>query len=268
MQQGQHSKREEEEENETTARACSCDHTQGVQQTPVVVKTELPLQLHGARTEPSALLKVQGSVHRADGTVVSVQPMIDSGASGTGFADPAFVTRSGAVLRPSQQRITLADGSVVRATGEATLTYSVGARDCGSKNEAPPAQFTSTFIVTPLAPYELILGVGWLEQHHVQIGFRERSIQLRVNGSGKQHCIRPLARMNDSGDELGAEAPVVLQSISTKALHKQLRRGQVHELYAVTVNNTGGIENAHASAATSTRCCRWGCVTPRARSCS
>ena len=31
------------------------------------------------------------------------------------------------------------------------------------------------------------------------IGFRERSIQLRVDGAGKQHCIRPLARCNDDG---------------------------------------------------------------------
>jgi hypothetical protein len=34
--------------------------------------------LHGARSEPSALLKVQGSVHYAWGRDTPVQPMIDS----------------------------------------------------------------------------------------------------------------------------------------------------------------------------------------------
>ena len=51
--------------------------------------------------------------------------MIDSGASGMGFVDPAFAARCGAQLRPSSRRITLADGSEVRAAGEVTLTYSL-----------------------------------------------------------------------------------------------------------------------------------------------
>ena len=193
-----------------------------------------PLRLHGARTEPSALLKVQASVHGAWGTRVPVQPMIDSGASGMGFADPAFVSRCGAQLRPSSRRITLADGSEVRAAGEATLTYSLAAHVCGSKRkDADPVLFTSTFIVTPLAPYELILGVGWLEQHHALIGFRERSIQLRVNGVGKQHCIRPLARCNDDGSLATEAAPLQLKAIAQKRVCKLLRKGDIAEMYAV-----------------------------------
>ena len=95
-------------------------------------------------------------------------------------------------------------------------------------------RFTSTFIVTPLAPYELILGVGWLEQHHALIGFRERSIQLRVDGAGKQHCIRPLARCNDDGSTAAEAAPLQLKAIAQKTrLQAACAREQVEQLYAV-----------------------------------
>lgn len=193
------------------------------------------MQLHGARTEPSALLKVQGNVHGARSTSVPVQPMIDSGASGMGFVDPAFAQRCGAKLRPSSRRITLADGSEVRAAGEVTLTYSLEARTCARKDTTPPVRFTSTFIVTPLAPYELILGVGWLEQHHALIGFRERSIQLRVDGAGRQHCIRPLARCNDDGSLVAEAAPLQLKAIAQRRVCRLMRKGQVEQLYAVLI---------------------------------
>ena len=62
--------------------------------------------------------------------------MIDSGASGMGFVDPAFAQRCGAQLRPSSRRITLADGSEVRAAGEVTLTLLAGARPCHSKGDS------------------------------------------------------------------------------------------------------------------------------------
>jgi hypothetical protein len=161
--------------------------------------------------------------------------MIDSGASGMGFADPALVARCGAELRPSSRRITLADGSEVRAAGEATLTYSLAARTCRSKEATPPVRFTSTFIVTPLAPYELILGIGWLERHHALIGFREKSIQLRVDGAGKQCCIRPLARCNDDGSRATEAAPLQLKAIAQKRVCKLMRHGQIEQLYAVFV---------------------------------
>ena len=202
-----------------------------------------PLLLHGARTEPSALLKLQGSVHCAWDKEVPVQPMVDSGASGMGFADPGLVRRCGAQIRPSSRRIILADGSEVRAAGEVTLSYSLQAYTCTTKEQTPPARITSTFIVTPLAPYELILGIGWLEQHHAQVGFRERNIQIKVDGQGKPHCIRPLARCNDSGAEIGtAEPPARLQSISVRSLRKQARRGGIERLYMAVVRDTGAVE--------------------------
>jgi hypothetical protein len=184
------------------------------------------------------LLKVQGYVCGANGADVSVQPMIDSGASGMGFVDPAFVTRCGAELRSSSRRITLADGSEVRATGEVTLTYSLQGRVCGSKRDAPRVQFTSTFVVTSLAPHDLILGMGWLERHDVLIGFSERNIQLRVDGKGKQHCIRPLARCNDDGSEATGAAPLQIHTITQRRARKLIRQGRTGEqLYAVLIKS-------------------------------
>jgi hypothetical protein len=218
-----------------------CDHPCDQKQ-PVdhVLNTDLPpLQLKGARTEPSALLKVQAHVQGAWGRSIPVRPMIDSGASGMGFIDPEFARRCGATIRPSTRRITLADGSEVRAAGEVTLEYALEARTCALKDATPPVHFKSTFIATPLAPYELILGIGWLGQHDALIGFRERSLQLRVDGAGKQHCIRPLARCNDDGTEAVEAAPLQLKAISQKGACKLMRRKQVEQLYAVLVRPTG-----------------------------
>jgi hypothetical protein len=161
--------------------------------------------------------------------------MIDSGASGVGFVDTAFAARCGVTLQPSQRRITLADGSEVRAAGEATITYTLESRPCHVKDRAVPVQFTSTFVATPLAPYELILGVGWLEQHHALIGFSERSIQLRVDGKGKQYCIRPLGRCNEDGTAASEAAPLQLKAIAQKKVCKLLRQRAVEELYAVLI---------------------------------
>jgi len=194
-----------------------------------------PLLLHGARSEPSALLKLQGSVHCAWGRETPVQPMVDSGASGMGFADPGFVQRCGGQVRPSSRRIILADGSEVRAAGEVTLSYSLQAFTCATKEDTPPVRFTSTFIVTPLAPYELILGIGWLEQHRAVTGWAERSIQLQVDGVGKQQCIRPLARCNIDGSTAVEAAPLRLQTITRRGACKLQRHKQIDRMYMILV---------------------------------
>lgn len=204
-----------------------------------------PLRLHGACTAPSALLKVQGTVMCTNGRMITVQPMIDSGASGMGFVDPGFVQQCGAELRPSAKRITLADGTEVAAAGEVSLTYSLAAFNCTEKNKTAPALLTSTFIVTPLDPHQLILGVGWLEQHHVQIGFRERRITLRINGEGREHSIRPLERCDDKGERVAEAAPLQLQAITQRAAHKMVKKGVVEGLYAVVfkpVKEEEGVE--------------------------
>ena len=192
-----------------------------------------PLLLNGARSQPTALLKVQANMHCAWGKQVAAQPMIDSGASGMGFADPALVQRCGATVRPSSRRIILADGSEVQAAGEATLSYSLDAFTCARKEATPPVSFTSTFIVTPLAPYELILGIGWLDQHHVSIGFREKSIQLRVDGAGAVQCIRPLMRCNDDGSAALEAAPLRLQTITQKGACRLQRQKKIDRMYMI-----------------------------------
>ena len=192
-------------------------------------ESDPPFQLHGTSTATSALLRVKGLVHVMGKTDVPVQPMIDSGATGMGFIDPTYAAECGCQVQPSTRRITLADGSEVQATGVVTITYSLDARVCGQKRDALPVQFTSTFVVTPLVPHQLILGMGWLERHHAIIGFGERSIQLRVEGKGKQHCIRPIARCNVDGSAATEAAPLQLKSITQRVLHKMVKQGNVRE---------------------------------------
>ena len=132
----------------------------------------------------------------------------------------------------------------MRAAGEVTLSYSLDAFTCARKTATPAVPFTSTFIVTPLAPFELILGIGWMHQHRTIIGVFERSIQLRVDGVGKMHCIRPLMRCNDDGSAALEAAPLQLTAIKQKRVCKLLRKGSVAGLYAVMIRSAadgGGV---------------------------
>jgi len=248
---------------------CSCQHSSGhsspnltssnsgaavADESKIKTNTETqppPLQLKGIRREPSALLKLQGRMLSGPNSPpIAVHPMVDSGASGMGFVDPAFVERCGAHVQPSSQRIQLADGRIVPAAGEVTLTYLLEAFTCATKEKTPPVQITSTFVITSLAPHELILGVGWLRRHDVHTGWRESNIQLRVDGEGKQHCIRPLSRCNDDGSAAAEAAPLQLEGITIKGAGKLLRRKLVEELYAVIVQPADDDEEATARRAT------------------
>ena len=119
--------------------------------TPPTPDGEL-LHLKGVRSKPAAVLKLKDAVRTSNGEI-AVQPMVDSGASGIGFVDPTFVAKCGATVQPSSHRIALADGSVVRATGEVELRYALASKS----GPGPALQFTSTFVVTALQPYEMIL---------------------------------------------------------------------------------------------------------------
>ena len=186
-----------------------------------------PLHLHGARTSPSALLKVQGSVRSSTGGPIAVQPMVDSGASGIGFVDPRFVKRCGAHVRPSSRRVALADGSTVEAVGEVSLEYSLAAKS-GS-----PVTLKSTFIVTPLEPYDIILGIGWLEQHQVHVAFHERSMRVSVDGKGESRAIRVVERLSD--DDTPALAPLRLSTLTERGFYRSMRRGKIVSVHAVFV---------------------------------
>ena len=187
-----------------------------------------------------------------------MQPMIDSGASGMGFADPVFVQRCGGTVRPSSRRIILADGSEVRAAGEVTLSYSLQAFTCATKEQTPPVRITSTFIVTPLAPYELILGIGWLEQHRAQVGFRERSIQLQVDGVGQaalHSAARALQRLGRR-DRLPRSRLLACRPSRRRALRKLARRGGIDRMYMAVVRDTGAVEVQSSAAAQGCRATR------------
>ena len=162
--------------------------------------------------------------------------LVDSGASGQGFIDSAFAARCGLVVRSSTDTIQLADGTVVSAAGQATVQYSLAAA------KGPPIHFTSTFVVTPLqGSFDLILGVGWLSQHDVAAGWRNRTIEVReLAGRRVSHLIKPLEVLETPKHE-------ELATISVKALRKQIRRGHAHELYAVVIR--GQPDKTHAQSA-------------------
>ena len=153
--------------------------------------------------------------------------LVDSGASGQGFIDPQFAAQCGLAVFPSTDTIQLADGSVVTAAGQATVRYSLAA------TKGPPVHFTSTFVVTPLqGSFDLILGVGWLSQHDIAAGWRNRTIEVReLDGRRVSHFIKPLEVLDTPTHE-------ELATISVKALRKQIRRGQARELYAVVIRPT------------------------------
>lgn len=185
-----------------------------------------------------ARIAAYGSVMKLAGHVGAHRctALVDSGASGQGFIDSAFAARCGLSVQQSTDTIQLADGTVVSAAGKTTVCYSLAAA------KGPPIHFSSTFVVTPLqGSFDLILGVGWLGQHDIAAGWRNRTIEVReLAGCKVSHLIKPLEVLETPKHE-------ELATISIKALRKQVRRGQVQELYAVVINSTN---NAASAAAT------------------
>ena len=173
-------------------------------------------------------MRLDGIVRTAGGTGIVVTPMVDSGASGMGFVDPTFVERCGIAVQPSQRRIELADGSIVRADGEVTLEYTLAAR------KGPPLQMKSTFVITKLKAYELILGIGWLKQHHANVAYHERSLKLKVDGKGDWQSVCASERVDPESGET-ALAPLRLTAISERTLTRMARKGDIAQLHAVFV---------------------------------
>ena len=147
--------------------------------------------------------------------------MIDSGAS-SDFIDTEFARKCGLELSPSNCTIRLADGSVVSASGQATVNFHLVAA-----HGKPAIPCTTTFTVTPLQGYDAILGLTWLETHDVLVGWRNRTIEVRTPGQPKQH-IKPIECVSDP-------APMKIASMTTKGLARAHRRGEVEEMYAIFV---------------------------------
>ena len=106
------------------------------------------LHLGGIRSRPAPdLLKVRGYFDKQETTF-----MIDSGASSE-FIDTEFAQRCGLTLTPSDSTIRLADGTVVPASGQTTIDFTLAAKQGESLIPC-----TATFTVTPLKGYDAILG--------------------------------------------------------------------------------------------------------------
>ena len=173
-------------------------------------------------------MRLDGTVSTSSGTGIVVTPMVDSGASGMGFVDPTFVDRCGIAVQPSQRRIELADGSIVRADGEVTLEYALAAR------KGPPLQMKSTFVITKLKAYELILGIGWLKQHHANVAYHERSLKLKIDGKGDWQSVCASERVDPESGE-PALAPLQMTAITERTLARMSRRGDIAQLHAVFI---------------------------------
>jgi transposase InsO family protein len=191
-----------------------------------------PLELHGARTQPAGLLKLRGRIES-----VSTTLMIDSGASSE-FIDTEFARRCGLKPTPSNRSIRLADGSIVRASGEVTIPFTLD----GARNGAP-VPFSTTFTVTPLKGYDAILGVTWLAAHDVLVGWRERAVTIRTPGRAQQ-TVKPISQF-DSNSEL---AVAQIAGITMRNLARACRRGQCEEIFAIFVSPTSSaVSNSSGS---------------------
>ena len=151
------------------------------------------------RTQPASLFKLRGHI-KAEPTTL----MIDSGASSE-FIDTDFARRCGLTLRPSNRTIRLADGTIVQASGEAVVAFTL---ESASKNGSP-IPFSTTFTVTPLEGYDAILGLTWLAEHDPVIGWKERSITIRTPGRAPQ-LVRPVEHTDCDRTILSDEANAVL----------------------------------------------------------
>ena len=211
----------------------------GAQVSPSSLSPPTPLLLAGARTHRSgAVFKLAGHVGRHKFTA-----LVDSGASGPGFINPAFAERCGLSLSPSPNTVQLADGTIVSAAGQVSVGFTL------EPTKGAPIPFRSLFTATPLE-YDIILGVGWLESHDVNVGWRERSLEICAPGHASRF-IRPINAFAD----LDLSAPEQVCTISAKALNKALRQGKLETAYAVFIRpsradlETVSLASATASAA-------------------
>ena len=179
-----------------------------------------PLLLVGAGMKASgSVFKLMGHVGRHKFTA-----LLDSGASGPGFINPAFAARCGLSLKPSPHTVQLADGTIVPAAGETSVDFTL------RPTKGSEIEFTSQFTATPLENYDIILGVGWLEEHDVNVGWRERTLEVRTAGKAIRH-IRPIDRFA----ELNLTKPEQLATITAKKMSKELREGKLEVAYAVFI---------------------------------
>ena len=192
--------------------------------------------LGGMRTLPADLLKVAGSFANTELTL-----MIDSGASND-FIDTDFARRCGLVLAPSEFTVRLADGTVVPADGQVTLSYSLHA-----VGKCAPIPFTSTFTATKLSGYEAILGMPWLTASDVVISWSSRTLEVRRVGRPSSF-VEVVERIGDSDSNINYVA------LSHKGFNRAYRRGHIQELYLLDVTQPGSVaaatESRHPSVTT------------------
>jgi len=188
--------------------------------TPSAEVRPTDLYLNGVRSKPVNLFKVAGQLNGSAATM-----MIDSGASSE-FIDEEYARRCGLVLSPSDCTIRLADGTVTPALGQVTLSFSLGVA-----TGKPAPVFTAVFTVTPLKGYDAILGLTWLAEHDVLVGWRNRTIEVRTDGMPSFH-IKPLECTGEFANSPG------LATLSLNGLSRAHKRKEVEEIYVIFAQST------------------------------
>ena len=138
--------------------------------------------------------------------------LIDSGGGGN-FISTTFAKNNDISLTrsPSATRVVLADGR--------SHTISQGVQNA----ELCIASYRDSLDLeaVPLGHYEIILGVPWLERTNPQIDWRTRRLTLQ-DQQKQTHVL---------------EAEQASGTLSRSALKRQLRKGQVIEIYAIKVEH-------------------------------
>ncbi len=135
--------------------------------------------------------------------------LVDSGASGN-FVSDSFITkhRLETSLLKDTCSVTLADGSqkrTNRALTDAPLTLSTHA--CAL-----------TLIALPLAGYDIILGMPWLEEENPIIDWKNKSLTFQSEDRSKKHVLT---------------SEMSIHLLSDTELHRDYRRGQLEEILVV-----------------------------------
>lgn len=157
----------------------------------------------GGKSAPVMTFDVK--INGAEGTALT-----DSGATGC-FADSDFVEEHGIVLQETSRPVHLADGTIVVATHQCTLTIWI-----------QNFKTTVTCLVISLdRKFSVILGDNWLEQHKAKLDFSSKTLQ--VYKKGKLLSLFP--RENEETEDANPQGFTLLSNVQ---VNRALKRGYRH----------------------------------------
>lgn len=139
-----------------------------------------PHELHVTRKPHSELLRTTARIFHTHATTQPVLTLYDPGFSGEVMISSKLAHSFHLPMEPVNQDIILADGAVVKCEG---IVRNV--------KFAPVDGFVEIcdVLVFPLATYHVIVGMGWLREHHARILCRPGAIEFFPATSTPHECI-------------------------------------------------------------------------------